>query len=307
MISNLHIGGASSDTVEAASLGSAYRRSLSLDYKDNYFSISFATVDFRDPKRNQYSYKLEGFDTEWSPVSANNTATYTNLPGGKFVFRVRASDNDGYWNDEALSFPLTVASPPWLGAPAFILYFLVLAGFGYLVASLRGKNSLRSKITELTIVKASLEEANQRLADLSMMDGLTGIPNRRRLKEFLPSLIANSAREKAPLSMLMLDLDFFKGYNDKYGHLAGDEALKAVARVIENSIERATAPCSPVWWGRVEKSHQYRHRGGPHCSRADKEGGGSFGNSQYEFNGFPSCHHQRRPCLCYLGIRTEWR
>lgn len=224
----------------SADRSAAYLEKARLSYANNDFSVSFSAVDFREPNRNLYSYKLAGFDQNWSPVSGEHSVTYTNLPGGSYRFLVRAADSEGYWNDQALSLPITVASPPWLSPPAFVFYLFVLIGLGYLSASLRGKKSLRAKILELTKLKVQLESANVKLADLSLIDGLTGIANRRRLDEFLPRLYAESVREKLPLSVLMLDLDFFKGFNDRYGHLRGDEALKSVARTITDSIERAT-------------------------------------------------------------------
>lgn len=221
-------------------LSAAYLERLSLPYQRNDFTVSFAVVDFREPGRNQYSYKLEGFDNDWSPVSTDHVATYTNLPGGSYLLRVRAADSEGYWNEEALALPVFVASPPWRTPPAFALYFALLIGLGYLVASLRGKNELRAKITELIRLQGELEGANRKLADLSLIDGLTGISNRRRLDESLPRLVAEARREKRPLSVLMLDLDYFKDYNDRYGHLKGDEALRSIADILQDSIERAS-------------------------------------------------------------------
>lgn len=217
-----------------------YVESLRLEYNRNDFAVLFSTVDFRDPGRNLYSHKLEGFDTEWTTPTSERSVVYTNLPGGRYRFLVRASDNEGYWNDSALDLPVDVGYPPWFSPPALVLYLFALVGLGYMVASLKGKSELSAKVVELTALKVELEAANVRLADLSMIDGLTGIANRRRLDEVLPHVYAESAREGRPLSILMLDLDFFKGYNDCYGHLMGDEALRQVAATILGSIERAT-------------------------------------------------------------------
>lgn len=236
LISDLTVNGVRDGT----GMSPAYLESLDLPFNRNNFSIYFSTVDFREPGRNLYSHKLEGFDKDWTTPSNLRSAGYTNLPGGSYVLRVRASDNDGHWNDEALALPVNVDSPPWMTFPAFLVYFLVITAFGYLAASQRGKKALRMKIVELTALKSALEEANVRLDGLSMQDGLTGIANRRRMDELLPRMAANCAREKEPLSLIMLDIDFFKGYNDKYGHLKGDETLKAVAQAMAQATERAT-------------------------------------------------------------------
>lgn len=72
----------------------------------------------------------------------------------------------------------------------------------------------------------------------SMIDGLTGIPNRRLLDETLDSEIRRARRARYPLGILMADIDFFKRYNDLYGHLEGDECLKAVAMSLQDTLLR---------------------------------------------------------------------
>ena len=87
----------------------------------------------------------------------------------------------------------------------------------------------------LARVRTHIELKNKRdeLQRLSMVDGLTGIANRRRFDEVLEREWRRARRERYPLSLLMLDVDHFKAYNDHYGHLAGDDALRRVARAIE--------------------------------------------------------------------------
>jgi diguanylate cyclase (GGDEF)-like protein len=71
---------------------------------------------------------------------------------------------------------------------------------------------------------------------LSMLDALTGLNNRAWLSENLPLLIGNAGAAVRPLSLIMVDLDYFKHFNDEYGHLAGDDALRAVARVFSEAL-----------------------------------------------------------------------
>jgi len=81
---------------------------------------------------------------------------------------------------------------------------------------------------------------HDKLKRQASIDGLTGVFNRHFLDQFLPEQIKLSKRDKTPLGLLMLDIDYFKQYNDNYGHLAGDEALKRVANAIERSLTRPT-------------------------------------------------------------------
>ncbi|WP_368644080.1 diguanylate cyclase [Castellaniella ginsengisoli] len=84
----------------------------------------------------------------------------------------------------------------------------------------------------------ALVEANQRLVGLSLTDGLTGLANRRHFDEVLAREGDRSRRERRPMSLLMLDVDWFKSYNDQYGHPAGDVVLCQVARVLLESVRR---------------------------------------------------------------------
>ncbi len=84
-----------------------------------------------------------------------------------------------------------------------------------------------------------LKKTRDLLENLSTLDGLTNIPNRRRFDEILVHEWNRAVRKKAPISLLFIDIDHFKNYNDHYGHLAGDDCLKAVARVLQSSLGRA--------------------------------------------------------------------
>ncbi|NER30274.1 MAG: response regulator, partial [Symploca sp. SIO1C4] len=74
-----------------------------------------------------------------------------------------------------------------------------------------------------------LEEANRELRRLALLDGLTGVANRRRFDEYLEDEWNRMVRERLPLSLILCDIDFFKRYNDTYGHQAGDDCLRRVA------------------------------------------------------------------------------
>lgn len=94
-------------------------------------------------------------------------------------------------------------------------------------------------ITERKITEQQLQEAYQEMEYLSNRDGLTGIANRRYFDDYLVREYANSFKYSKPLSLIMVDIDFFKQYNDKYGHLNGDECLKQIASTLEKTINRS--------------------------------------------------------------------
>ena len=213
-------------------------------HNENYVSFSFAALDFRDPSKNQYAYKLEGFDRDWVYCGTRNYASYTNLPGGNYIFRVKGSNNDGIWNEEGISVNIKVKTPPWLAWYAFIFYFFLIAVLVNYLSTSRSKKILRKKVEELLETKRMLEEANKQLADLTILDPLTGIWNRRKLTEELEMCFQLALRERANLAVIMADLDYFKRYNDHYGHQKGDECLRSVARAINECLSRKTDFCA---------------------------------------------------------------
>lgn len=83
-----------------------------------------------------------------------------------------------------------------------------------------------------------LKRYRDKLENLSAMDGLTGIPNRRRFDEFLDQEWLRGLRNQSPLSVCMMDVDFFKRFNDFYGHAAGDNCLRRVAKALASAIQR---------------------------------------------------------------------
>ncbi|MBT4256625.1 MAG: diguanylate cyclase [Gammaproteobacteria bacterium] len=85
-----------------------------------------------------------------------------------------------------------------------------------------------------------LKGQNQELTQLSQQDALTGIPNRRYLDEALDRCWHQSVRSKSFMSVLMIDVDYFKAYNDNYGHKAGDQVLRQIAQTLQNHLHRAT-------------------------------------------------------------------
>lgn len=93
-------------------------------------------------------------------------------------------------------------------------------------------SEVETKNEELTRIRRQLTESNAQLERLSTLDTLTGLANRRRFDEVLQAEWRRAAREGTPLSIVFCDIDFFKNYNDGYGHLAGDECLVKVARAV---------------------------------------------------------------------------
>ena len=87
---------------------------LKLSYKDYVFSFEFVSLDFQAPQKNKYAYKMEGIDKEWIYTTAKKRfASYTTLPSGDYVFRVKGSNSDGIWNKSETSIIIFISPPFW--------------------------------------------------------------------------------------------------------------------------------------------------------------------------------------------------
>lgn len=102
-------------------------KEINLDYKQN-FALSFVGLNYTSPEQNQYAYKLEGFDKDWNYVGHTTTASYTNLDPGVYVFRIKASNNDGIWNNDGVSIKIYVHPPFWRTTFAYVIYACLIIG-----------------------------------------------------------------------------------------------------------------------------------------------------------------------------------
>ncbi len=89
--------------------------------------FQFAALDFADPERNHFAYQLEGFDEHWIDAGTRHEASYTNLDPGRYVFKVRAANHDGYWGENVARIALRVTPPWWNSVAADIAYLLIAA------------------------------------------------------------------------------------------------------------------------------------------------------------------------------------
>lgn len=113
-----------------------YITSIDLSYKDYFFSFEFTALHLAAPERNRYAYKLEGFDRDWI-YTDRRFANYTNLDPGNYTFKVKASNNDGVWNEAGLAVDIFIAPPFWRTLWFYMLSLLTLGAMIYLIYRLR--------------------------------------------------------------------------------------------------------------------------------------------------------------------------
>jgi len=86
---------------------------LILPYNQNHLTFEFIGISYKNPKQIRYSWKLDGFDDKWVPSSSNRQVIYSNLPPGKYIFKLKSSNNDDIWNNKIIKFPFEISSPIW--------------------------------------------------------------------------------------------------------------------------------------------------------------------------------------------------
>ena len=107
------------------------QKQIHLKHNQNFFSFEFAALDYTNPEKNKYSFKLEGFDDDWIYSANRRYANYTGVPPGHYTFRAKGTNHDGYWNEEGTSVRLTILPPPWKTWWAYSIYGLLLISMIY--------------------------------------------------------------------------------------------------------------------------------------------------------------------------------
>lgn len=122
---------------------------LKLTHRQNVFSISFAALDYSNIENIQYAYKLEGFDKDWNYVHNKHIATYTNLPKGEYVFRVKSTNSDGAWIDNERSIVIVRKPSFWESVFGYLFYFIMFIGIILLTTFILYKFFVMKKNVEM--------------------------------------------------------------------------------------------------------------------------------------------------------------
>ena len=217
--------------------------------------VEYSGFSFRLPESVRFRYRLEGHDDAWTDAGSRRFVAMTNLSPGKYFFRVAAGNAEGQWNPETAGFSFELRPGFFQTWWFFLLLGLLLVGLvllGYWVnlQQLRRRHKrLANLISERTVqlnnangrlndINTQLQDANMKLKYLAHMDGLTQIANHRFFMENLEREWRLAVRQIAPLSLLFVDIDYFKSYNDTHGHQQGDECLKQVAQALARGLVR---------------------------------------------------------------------
>lgn len=160
---------------------------ITLNYKQDFLTVSFAALDYHASDKNQYSYRLKGFEKDWVNAGRRRNVTYTNLPAGNYTLEVKASNSDNIWNDKGAALKITILPPPWKTWWAKLIYVTVFLFLLWLSRYI-GLNRLK--------LKNKLE-----LANLSLK-------REREITEIKSKLFTNISHEfRTPLTLMIGPLD----------------------------------------------------------------------------------------------------
>lgn len=192
--------------------------------------VEFALLSWRRESESRFRTQLTGYQSEPGDWTAQNFRDYGSLPPGDYELRIEARDYAGN-PSTPIRLGISVVPAWWQRGWAMILFALtvLLAVYALLHWRTRSLYVQRRRLEEQVAHRtAELNEANARLRDLSYTDALTGLANRRRLLETLEPEFGNTDLETST-ALIFVDVDHFKDYNDRFGHPAGDAALRCVA------------------------------------------------------------------------------
>lgn len=220
-----------------------FRRGISIDAGQKDLEIHYTGISLIKSDQTKFQYKLEGHDVGWVDAGTRRTANYSYLPPAKYTFRVKAANSDGVWSENAAEIEIEF-KPYFYETTFFYLAAVFVAAMALLLVwkiSVHQLEAREKKLTKLVAERTrALAEANANLENLANSDGLTKIGNRRRFESFLADEWHRAVRFKTAISLVMIDIDHFKLFNDTYGHQAGDDCLQKVAEAFAETIKRPT-------------------------------------------------------------------
>ena len=245
---------------------------------DGNASIRFTALDLRDPEHLQFSYRLVGLSNDWIDAGQLREAFYTNLPPGTYRFDLRCVNVDGGWSaTRSFQFTILphLYQMLWFRLLSILVIagygFLIVrnrirglqernrvlqglhaqleaqndrlfASQGELEAQNEELSDLQAELeaqnAELVESKSTLEQVNLKLQALATTDGLTNLMNHRTFQEELQIEWNRCCDFGQPVSLLLIDVDHFKGFNDEFGHQAGDQVLMEVGDVLRSTVRK---------------------------------------------------------------------
>ncbi|SFE41913.1 ligand-binding sensor domain-containing protein [Thermoflexibacter ruber] len=149
-----------------------YKKHITLTHEQNFLSFDFAALNFIRPDKNQYAYKIDGLNKNWIPLGNKSTVSIAGLKPNTYTLKVKASNNDGIWNEEGTSISITIL-PPWWATWWFIsLIIITISGtiygiYQYRIKEIRKEEAYKKEKEKMkeaySVLQNDFQEVNQRL------------------------------------------------------------------------------------------------------------------------------------------------
>ena len=244
-----------------------YSDGLTLTHTQRMITFKVVPVSYINPSHNNYLYKLEGFDKDWNDGNPSQSITYTNLPPGKYTFKVKTSDGLGGWNEDAFVFPVRVLPPWWLSSWMIAGYVVVIVGVALLLyrrlirkhqekldklAMEKDRELYQSKIdfftnivheirTPLTLILSPLENLMNKEGNISDCRPQLDVMNRNglRLLSLVNHLMDFRKMESGAMKLVITDVDI-RGVLDD---ICRNYMLTASLKDLEVHVNLPDHPC----------------------------------------------------------------
>lgn len=258
------------------------QKKIVLKYNQTNIMIEYCALNYIFNNKNQYAYKLEGFDAGWNEVGSRRTAYYTNIPAGTYHFVVKGSNNDGIWNETGTSIEIVVLPPLWKTWWAYLLYSVIaIALIAFIIRYFTEKRRLQNNIrlkqieaevheeyyqernrlftnfshelrTPLTLIMAPLEEFVKRtdLADDIHYKAKLMLRNAQRLLRIVNNLMDLQKNESGTMKLQVSENDIVKFTHEAVASFQDLALYRNIHLKFKHSIDQQS-----VWfdWNLLEK------------------------------------------------------
>jgi len=224
------------ERVRVAGQALNFVNTLHLEPNARNLEIHYSAPSLSSPDKTRFRFRWSG-DKAWTETGTQRSLYYPLIPWGELQLQISARVDGGPWSAQPAV--LNIIHPlAWHQRPSIWLA-LALAGIALSLAARRGFDWYMRRRAE-RVARPIREHAdqlardNQRLSAQALRDGLTGVANRRQFNEALEAAARLRERSPVPVSVLLIDVDEFKRYNDHFGHVAGDNCLRAIAHAMQS-------------------------------------------------------------------------
>lgn len=142
---------------------------IELRYDQTVFSFEFVALSFSDPHKNRYAYKMEGLNDDWVHCGKQRYVSYANLSPGDYVFRIKACNNDGVWNEEGIAVRIHILPPPWKAWWAYLSYVVIIGGIVIAVVKYRERRLLEIEHIRLLIAADLHDDIGSGLTRITLL------------------------------------------------------------------------------------------------------------------------------------------